>query len=207
MKKLLSLFLSICLLVHLTAPAFAAETASVQPAQVTEQADETTLSDVQPEASLAAEADADAPSGMERLLTDGKLEGSLKRQPLYAAKDNGYYTDVAEVVLKLRSEMELRSKSIQLPLRVSKTEVSGEEEMEALILGIFALATAHTGVANEGDYLLWSIADLKYGGTYSETDTYYYLDVTFQMEYYSSSAIFEQRRQALIHEGTEQSGR
>ena len=179
-KRLLSLLLALCMvLTLLPAPAMAAEETTRTAAPVAETAEETVQETVQ--------AAADAPSGMEHLLTDGKLEGSLKRQPLYADKDNGYYTDVADAIAQLRSKMVSRTRAISIPLRVSKADVPGEEEMEALILGIFALATAHTGVPTEGDYLLWSIADLKYGGTYSETDTYYYLNIAFEFKYYTSS--------------------
>lgn len=123
----------------------------------------------------------------EQVLSQGKIEGSLTYTPRYAAQDNGYYTDVEEAITLLRERMVRRWTYIKIPLRVSKAEVAGETEMEALILGMFALATAHTGVANEGDYLLWQIKDLAYGATYSEGDIYYYLDITYDVHYYTSS--------------------
>ncbi len=181
-KRLLSLLLALAMvLTLLPAPALAAEETTQTAAPVAEAVEETVQETVQ--------AAADAPSGMEHLLTDGKLEGSLKRQPLYAAKDNGYYTDVVDAIAQLRSKMVSRSRAISIPLRVSKADVPGEEEMEALILGIFALATAHTGVPTEGDYLLWCIEDLKYGGTYIDSGSYYYLDIGYQLDYYISQSM------------------
>ena len=124
---------------------------------------------------------------MEQVLGEGKIEGRVTRKPVYAEKDNGYYTDVEEAIALLRERMVARGTYIKLPLRVSKAEVSGETEMEALIAGIFVLATAHTGVADEGDYLLWQIKDLAYSAIYSEGDGYYYLDITYDVHYYTSS--------------------
>lgn len=126
-------------------------------------------------------------SETEQVLGEGRIEGSVTRKPVYAEKDNGYYTDVEEAIALLRERMVHRWTYIKIPLRVSKAEVSGETEMEALIAGIFALATAHTGVADEGDYLLWQIKDLTYSATYNEGDSYYYLDITYDVHYYTSS--------------------
>ena len=122
-KRLLSLLLALAMvLTLLPAPALAAEETTQTAAPVAETVAETVQETVQ--------AAADAPSGMEHLLTDGKLEGSLKRQPLYAAKDNGYYTDVVDAIAQLRSKMVSRTRAISIPLRVSKADVPGEEEMD-----------------------------------------------------------------------------
>ena len=181
-KRLLSLLLALAMvLTLLPAPALAAEETTQTAAPVAETVAETVQETVQ--------AAADAPSGMEHLLTDGKLKGSLTRQPLYAAKDNGYYTDVADVINLLRSSMVSRTRGITLPLRVSKEDIHNEAEMEALILGIFALATAHTGVPTEGDYILWCIKDLQYGARYTESADYYYLNIGFSLSYYISQSM------------------
>ncbi|MBQ4583153.1 MAG: leucine-rich repeat protein [Oscillospiraceae bacterium] len=187
MKKLLSVFLSVLLVVQLVVPVWAAEPAAETDLSAPETAVET-AADEAPEGTLpATDVDPGALSDAARLLTDGKLEGSLTRKPLYAAaKDNGYYTDVAEAILYLRERMVGRSQYNDIPLRVSKTDVPGEAEMEALILGMLALATAHTGVGNEGDYLLWQLKTVEYSAEYTEKDGYYYLDIRYYFGYYTS---------------------
>lgn len=191
MKKLLSAFLSVLLVIQLVVPVWAGETAAETDAPAGQPAVETVstaAADEAPEGAIPATAVdlSDLPDA-DRLLTDGKIEGSLTRKPLYAAKDNGYYTDVEEAILYLRQQMVGRLQWIDVPLRVSKTDVPGEAEMEALIVGMFALATAHTGVGNEGDYLLWQIGSIEYSATYTDQNGYYYLDIRFHFEYYTST--------------------
>ena len=196
-RKLLSLLLALVMVLSMVpATAFASpmeETEFDSEAVCTPQdaaAEESVtghLGEIQTSEVLAAHAAADSNSGMEHLLTDGKLEGTLIRQPLYAATDNGYYTDAADAVAQLRAKMVARHAWLDIPVRVSKKDVPGEAEMEALILGLFALATAHTGVPNEGDYLLWSVESLYYSAEYSEKSGYYYLTIRYEPDYYSTA--------------------
>ena len=137
----------------------------------------------------ATEETAGAAFDIEQMLKEGELEGTIAREPVYAPTDSGYYTDVEDAIARLRSQMVSRKRTVQIPLRVSKAEIPGEEEMVGLIVGIFALATAHTGVGNEGDYLLLGLEDFDYGGTYSETDTYYYLNISYSFDYITSSSM------------------
>ena len=187
MKKLLSVFLSVLLVIQLAVPVWAAEPAAETDLSAPETSVETAVDETAEGTLSAADVDPGELSDAARLLTDGKLEGSLTRKPLYAAaKDNGYYTDVEEAILYLRERMVGRSQYNDIPLRVSKTDVPGEAEMEALILGMLALATAHTGVGNEGDYLLWQLKTAEYSAEYTEKDGYYYLDIRYQFGYYTS---------------------
>ena len=99
-----------------------------------------------PAAAAQAEAEQNTPAAtqepsgaafdIEQLLKEGKLEGTITREPVYAAMDSGYYTDVEDAIEQLRSKMVNRRGNVQIPLRVSKAEISGEEEMVGLIIGI-----------------------------------------------------------------------
>lgn len=138
---------------------------------------------------LAAIEEADARSmfSAEHVLGEGKIEGSVTRKLVYADMDNGYYTDVDEVIPLLREKMVDRQSVIEIPLRLSKADVAGAGGLQALIEGAITLALAHTGVEDQGDYLLWSIAQMGYSATYTETDSYYYLNIPYQFTYYTTA--------------------
>ena len=125
-------------------------------------------------------------SETEQVLGEGRIEGSVTRKPVYAEKDNGYYTDVEEAIALLRERMVDRRSVIEIPLRVSKTDAASVGGLQALIEVIFAMAAAHTGVEDQGDYLLWSVAKRGYNATYTETNSYYYLDIPYEFTYYTT---------------------
>lgn len=125
-------------------------------------------------------------SETEQVLGEGRIEGSVTRKPVYAEKDNGYYTDVEEAIALLRERMVDRRSVIEIPLRVSKADAASVGGLQALIEVIFAMAAAHTGVEDQGDYLLWSVAKRGYNATYTETNSYYYLDIPYEFTYYTT---------------------
>ena len=173
-RKIVSLFLALCMVLTVfPASVFAAERLPA----ATEEVQET--------AAVVEETTAQNEFSVEQLLGEGKIEGSLTRKLVYADKDNGYYTDVEEAIALLREKMVDRRTNIEIPLRVSKAEVA-ESELGDLIVGIFALAAAHTGVEDQGDYLLWQIGEIAYGYGGYVNDSYYYLDLSYNLSYYTT---------------------
>ena len=190
MKKLLSVFLSVLLVVQLVVPVWAAEPAAETDPAAPETSVET-AADEAPEGTLSAtDVDPGELSDAARLLTDGgstsPMTGKLRAA---AAMDNGYYTNLDEAAVQLRTQMVARRSLIYLPVRVSKTTVANEDELNAVALALMAVATAHTGVPDEGDYLLWGIGNMEYSGTYSETSNYYYLDIKYTVGFYTTSSM------------------
>ncbi len=190
MKKLLSVFLSVLLVVQLVVPVWAAETAAETDLSAPETSVET-AADEAPEGTLSAtDVDPGELSDAARLLTDGGSTSPMTgKMRAAAAMDNGYYTNLDEAAVQLRTQMVARKRYFTLPVRVSKTTVANKDELDAVALALVAVAAAHTGVPNEGDYLLWGIEDMDYSGTYSETSKYYYLDITYQIDFYTSQSM------------------
>ena len=165
-KKLISIFLTLCMVLTLFPVSVFAEgnwEITLTPKQESASAEVQTMMPVQ-------------------------LEGHLAYEPVYAAKSVDEYTDIEQTVKDVRQQMVNRYRYISFPLRVSKSEVRDETELEALIVAIYELALTHTGVADEGDYLLWSLESVEYSVSGEESDTDYDLTVKFEVEYYTRSS-------------------
>ena len=175
MKKFFSLLLSICLLVQLTAPAFAAETAA------------------QPDGKTLLPVGTRVFGAQDNPLSGGKAAPNRVTAPRYYAGSAvdlaDFYTEDADVLEAIASGMEQRKSTVTVPWRIPDSAVSTDEELLALILAAAALAMSHTGQPTRGDYLLLSYHYLEYGGeVVAYEGGYYYVNMIYNLTYYTTAA-------------------
>ena len=100
-----------------------------------------------------------------------------------------YLTNEEDVLLAIIAGLEQRQANIVVPWKIPVSWVSTDEDLLALILAAVATAMGHTGVPTQGDYLLWQHGYLQYGGEIPYYDgEYYYLDMIYVLEYYTTAA-------------------
>ena len=204
MKKLLSLFLSICLLVQLTAPAFAAETAGAGTAPRSDTVQETVRPHEKP-ADLTGTRVSGAQSNPLYGGENNALRGHVTAPKFYsgaAALSTGdYLTDDAAVLEAIASGMEQRKATITVPWRIPASAVSTDEELLNLIFAALALAMSHTGEPTRGDSLLLSYAYLEYGAeVVAYEDGYYYINAVYDKVVYYTTAAQEAELTAKLTE-------
>lgn len=173
MKKLLSVFLSVLLVIQLVVPVWAGETAA--------------------DAALAV---GTRVSGVQNNPLYGEGEGGpasrITARQLYAsgaASADDYFTEEADVLEAIAAGMEKRKATITVPWRISEDDASTEDELLSMILAAFALAVSHTGTPTRGDSLLWAYESMEYSGEVVEAkDGYCYVKATYKLRYYTTAA-------------------
>lgn len=99
--------------------------------------------------------------------------------PLTASAE-AQYVSVTEAADNLREGMVNRQAAILLKYKTK--DVPTEESIDEM----FAQAVAENGRSTSGDYLYSHINSYGAGGEYRFEDGYYYCDITFEVEYYTT---------------------
>ncbi|MCD8315243.1 MAG: hypothetical protein LUD44_06410, partial [Firmicutes bacterium] len=99
-----------------------------------------------------------------------------------AATEIVYYDNVADAAEVVREGMVNRTETV-----VVYYTCSSSDNISSIMREIVTEAMEHTGVPDEGDYLLWSVSDYKGSASYIDGGTTYYLTITYTITYYTTA--------------------
>ena len=98
-----------------------------------------------------------------------------------------YTTDISAAAELLRECMKARENEIHVYYQIN---IDGSENLEDVAASaatdIYNQALKHTGVGNEGDYLLWTINSVDAALTLHSDETSYYIDFAYELSYYTT---------------------
>lgn len=120
-------------------------------------------------------------------------EGRLEAPRTYTdgtLSEEDYLVDDADVLSAICAGLEQRQATITVPWKISRENISAETEQDdikSFLLAAFLLAMSHTGVPTQGDYLLWVYGEVSYGASYGYDSEYYYLDASYDVTYYTTA--------------------
>ena len=91
-------------------------------------------------------------------------------------------------LLTLINGLEQRQPTISVLWKISASEISTNDDLEALLLAVFAVAMSHTGAPTQGDYLLWQYAGMScHAEVFDERSGNYFLRLTYNVQYYTTA--------------------
>ena len=96
-------------------------------------------------------------------------------------EDPVYLADITEAAKEFRAGMVARQDQIIVHLQLPAYDPNYAYDIPEL-------AMAHTGVPNEGDYLMWQYGGWRVGGSYYTSDGVCYLTLTYALTYYTTAA-------------------
>ncbi len=107
--------------------------------------------------------------------------------PVNAAEK--YCTSVEEAAQIVREAMVDREAEVTISYPIERAHLT-EQEIMALLQGIYAKAIEHTGVGTEGDYLYFHEGEFRYGYGYEDDGVSSPVNctLTFQFSYYTTAA-------------------
>lgn len=98
------------------------------------------------------------------------------------------YTSVASAGVYLREKLVDRADEISFTCKLPSSSFAGTEVgARELVLQIFEKAIEHTGVPDEGDYLLWNYRYYFYDATWQKSGSYYQINLSYQPVYYTNA--------------------
>ncbi|MCD8020661.1 MAG: leucine-rich repeat protein [Clostridiales bacterium] len=108
---------------------------------------------------------------------------------IMTAEVDEYYDDMDEAAAYVRACMKNREETIEIGYQAEGVSTSDVDEIVSIAKEIMTEGVAHTGVADEGDYLRW-----QYGGYHltitrfaDEAETICYMNITCTMTYYTTA--------------------
>lgn len=108
-------------------------------------------------------------------------EAGRKQPSLMPFGDNVYLTDPVEAGMLLRQAIKNREERLEIHL-----EADAELPFEDLVDAIREVAIAHTGQANEGDYLLYQLPTIDCGASVHSKGSINQYDMDFQLAPYTT---------------------
>ncbi len=93
-----------------------------------------------------------------------------------------YYDNVSDAAEVVREGMVNRTETV-----VVYYTCSSSDYISSIMREIVTEAMEHTGVPDEGDYLLWSVSDYKASASFSVSGTTYYVTITYTFTYYTTA--------------------
>lgn len=119
------------------------------------------------------------------------VDAPLLDEPAFYTTDPPVFTSLEDAGAYLRQGMVARASPILFSYQIDRSHYNKEtysDDVIQMMRNLFAIATDHTGVSDEGDYLVWQYEECHRSvkGSLTTVPGYLFLTFTYTVDYYTT---------------------